>query len=50
MSLKSDNAAFLRYCGGHFEHGDREEFFNVGNQFGTLLSTHISNFDDYGKC
>jgi hypothetical protein len=23
MSLKSDNAEFLRYCGGHFEHGDR---------------------------
>ena len=26
------------------------EFFNVGNQFGTSLSTHISNFDDIGQC
>jgi hypothetical protein len=26
------------------------KFFNVGNQFGTSLSTHISNFDDMGKC
>jgi hypothetical protein len=24
--------------------------FNVGNQFGTSLSTHISNFDDNGQC
>jgi 5-carboxymethyl-2-hydroxymuconate isomerase len=23
MSLKSDNVAFVRYCGGHFENGDR---------------------------
>jgi hypothetical protein len=23
MSLKSDNVEFLRYCGGHFENGDR---------------------------
>jgi hypothetical protein len=23
MSLKSDNAEFVRYCGGHFENGDR---------------------------
>jgi hypothetical protein len=23
MSLKSDNAEFMRYCGGHFENGDR---------------------------
>jgi hypothetical protein len=23
MSLKSDNAEFVRYCGGHFEDGDR---------------------------
>jgi hypothetical protein len=23
MSLKSDNVAFERYCGGHFENGDR---------------------------
>jgi hypothetical protein len=22
----------------------------VGNQFGTSLSTHISNFDDIGQC
>ena len=26
------------------------KFFNVGNQFGTSLSTHISNFDDIGQC
>ena len=23
MSLKSDNVEFMRYCGGHFENGDR---------------------------
>ena len=23
---------------------------NVGNQFGTSLSTHISNCDDIGQC
>jgi hypothetical protein len=23
MSLKSDNVAFLRYCDGHFENGER---------------------------
>jgi hypothetical protein len=23
MSLKSDNAEFVPYCGGHFENGDR---------------------------
>jgi hypothetical protein len=22
-SLKSDNVEFVRYCGGHFENGDR---------------------------
>jgi hypothetical protein len=37
------------YCGGHFENGDRQKFFNVGNQFRTSLSTHISNFDDIEK-
>jgi hypothetical protein len=26
------------------------KFFNVGNKFGTSLSTHISNFDDIGQC
>ena len=26
------------------------KFFNVRNQFGTSLSTHISNFDDIGQC
>jgi hypothetical protein len=41
-----DNVEFLRYCGGHFENGDRYEFFNVG----TSLSIHISNFDDIGQC
>jgi hypothetical protein len=46
----SDNVEFLRYCGGHFENGDRSKFFEVGNQFGTSLSTHISNFDDIGQC
>jgi hypothetical protein len=50
MSLKSDNVEFVRYCGGHFENGDRYKFFNVGNQFGTSLSTRISNFDDIGQC
>jgi hypothetical protein len=23
ISLKSNNVEFLRYCGGHFENGDR---------------------------
>jgi hypothetical protein len=23
MSLKSDNVEIVRYCGGHFENGDR---------------------------
>jgi hypothetical protein len=23
MSLKSDNVEFMRYCGGHFENGER---------------------------
>jgi hypothetical protein len=46
----SDNVEFLRYCGGHFENGDQYKFFNVGKQFGTSLSTHISNFDDIGQC
>ena len=50
MSLKSDNVEFVRYCGGHFENGDRYKFINVGNEFGTSLSTHISNFDDIGQC
>ena len=50
MVLKLDNVEFVRYCGGHFENGDRRKFFNVGNQFGTSLSTHISNFDDIGQC
>ena len=42
ISLKSNNVEFVRYCGGHFENGR--------NQFGTSLSTHISNFDDIGQC
>ena len=46
----SDTVKCLQYCGGHFENGDRYNFFNVGNQFGTSLSTHISNFDDIGQC
>jgi hypothetical protein len=46
MSLKSDNVEFLRYCGDHFENGDRQKFFNVG----TSLSTHISNFDFNEPC
>ena len=50
MSLKSDNVEFVWYCGGHFENGNRQTFFNVRNQFGTSLSTHISNFDDIGQC
>jgi 5-carboxymethyl-2-hydroxymuconate isomerase len=50
MALKSDNVEFVRYCDGHFKNGDRKTFFNVGNQFGTSLSTHISNFDDIGQC
>jgi hypothetical protein len=50
LPMISDNVEYLRYCGSHFENGDREKFFNVGNQFGTSLSTHISNFDNIGQC
>ena len=50
MSLKSDNVEFVRYCGGHFKNGDRKTFFNVGNQFGTSLSTYISNDVEIGEC
>jgi hypothetical protein len=46
----SDNVEFVQYCGGHFENGGRKKFFNVGNQFGTSLSTHISKVDDIGQC
>ena len=35
MALKSDNVEFVRYCGGHFENGDRQNFFDLRNQFGT---------------
>ena len=35
MLLKSDNVEFVRYCGGHFENGDRQKFFDLRNQFGT---------------
>ena len=41
MSLKSDNVESVRYCGNHFENGNRYNLFNVGNQFGTSLSTQI---------
>jgi hypothetical protein len=30
ISMISDNAEFLRYCGGHFENGDQYKLFNVG--------------------
>jgi hypothetical protein len=50
ISLKSNNVEFVRYCGGHFENGGRKKFFDVGNQFGTSLSTHISKVDDIGQC
>jgi 5-carboxymethyl-2-hydroxymuconate isomerase len=50
MSLKSYNVEFVRYCGGHLENGNRQTFFDVGNQFGISLSTHISNVEDIGQC
>ena len=34
MLLKSNNVEFVRYCGGHFENGDRQKFFDLRNQFG----------------
>ena len=46
----SDNVDYLRYYGGHFENDDQYKLFNVGTQFGTSLSTHISNCDDIGQC
>jgi hypothetical protein len=30
MSLKSDNVEFVRYCGSHFENGDRRNFSMSG--------------------
>ena len=50
MALKSDNVEFVLYCGGHFENGDRKKLFNVENQFGTSLSTHIRNGVEIGQC
>ena len=50
ISLKSNNVEFVRYCGNHFENGKLWKFVNLGNQFGTSLSTHISNFEDIGQC
>ena len=35
ISLKSNNVEFLRYCGGKFENGDRNNFFDGRNKFGT---------------
>ena len=35
ISLKSNNVEFVRYCGDHFENGDRQKFFDLRNQFGT---------------
>jgi hypothetical protein len=29
ISLKSDNVEFVRYCGGHFENGDRKLKFRT---------------------
>jgi hypothetical protein len=31
--LKSNNVEFLRYCGGHFENGDRYKFFEPDTKF-----------------
>ena len=50
MSLKSNNVEFVRYCGGDFENGDRQKFFDLRNQFGTSYSTHISNVVEIGQC
>ena len=41
LPLKSNNVEFLWYCGGHFENGDRQKFFDVGNQFRTLKSNNV---------
>ena len=30
MLLKSDNVEFVRYCGGHFENGNRKNFLMSG--------------------
>jgi hypothetical protein len=46
----SEYVDFLRYHGGHFENGAQKKLFNVGTQFRTSLSTHISNSDDIGQC
>jgi hypothetical protein len=34
MSLKSDNVEFVRYCGGHFENGNRRQFSMSGINLG----------------
>jgi hypothetical protein len=46
----SDYVDVLRYYGGHFENDNQYKLFNVRTQFGTSLSTHISNCDDIGQC
>ena len=33
MSLKLDNVEFVRYCGGHFENGDRWNFSMSGHHY-----------------
>ena len=50
ISLKSNNAEFVRYCGGHFENCNRYKFFDVRNQFGTSLSTYRWNVVEIGQC
>jgi hypothetical protein len=39
--LNSNNVEFFRYCDGHFENGDWEKLFDVGNQFRTLKSNNV---------
>ena len=33
MALKSDNVEFVRYCGGHFENGDRRNISRSGHHY-----------------
>jgi hypothetical protein len=47
------NRAMLNLCGivaTILKMATGRKFFNVRNQFGTSLSTHISNFDHIGQC
>ena len=46
----SDNVEFLRYCGGHFENGDRWKFSMSGINSGHHYLPTYQNFKVIGQC